>query len=197
MSIFYLVSFSRQLFFRILGPPALKYSVDSGEGLPNNNRPIYNYAMRGTTTCFTGIRQKNVLIRLVNLIHFMGGSIRKDMNTKVTHLICNSSIGEKYQYAMTFRLPAIRPSWVLEAWEQRDRESFCAKEEHFLREHKLKVFEGQKVCFFGFPPEEHQHMIDVLKSNGGLPTVMEDPECSHVVSRKVFLYFFFLFEFIF
>ncbi|XP_063700472.1 protein ECT2 isoform X2 [Culicoides brevitarsis] len=166
---------------KILGPPALKYAVESGEGLPNNNRPIYNYAMRGTTTCFTGIRQKNVLIRLVNLIHFMGGSIRKDMNTKVTHLICNSSIGEKYQYAMTFRLPAIRPSWVTEAWESRDKEKFCAKEETFLREHKLKVFEGQKVCFFGFPPEEHQHMIDVLKSNGGIPTDMEDPECSHVV----------------
>ncbi|XP_063700471.1 protein ECT2 isoform X1 [Culicoides brevitarsis] len=166
---------------KILGPPALKYAVESGEGLPNNNRPIYNYAMRGTTTCFTGIRQKNVLIRLVNLIHFMGGSIRKDMNTKVTHLICNSSIGEKYQYAMTFRLPAIRPSWVTEAWESRDKEKFCAKEETFLREHKLKVFEGQKVCFFGFPPEEHQHMIDVLKSNGGIPTDMEDPECSHVI----------------
>lgn len=172
---------------RILGPPALKYAVDSGEGLPNNNRPIYNYAMRGTTTCFTGIRQKNVLIRLVNIIHFMGGSIRKDMNTKVTHLICNSSMGEKYQYAMTFRLPAIRPSWVIESWAQRDKESFCAKEEHFLREHKLKVFEGQKVCFFGFPPEEHQHMIDVLKSNGGIPTDMEDPECSHVVSKINFL----------
>lgn len=35
--------------------------------------------------------------KLVNLIHSMGGCIKKDLNTKTTHLICNHSGGEKYQ----------------------------------------------------------------------------------------------------
>ena len=34
---------------------------------------------------------------LVHLIHSMGGSIRKGMDTKVIHLICNSSGGDKYR----------------------------------------------------------------------------------------------------
>ncbi|XP_053674461.1 protein ECT2 [Anopheles nili] len=166
---------------RILGPPALQQAVRFSEGLVWNNRPIYNYCMRGVITCFTGIRKKDELTHLVHLIHSMGGSIRKEMNTKVTHLICNSSGGEKYRYAMTFRLAIIRPNWVQEAWKNRHDPSFSATSEPFTKLHRLKAFEGQKVCFFGFPEEEQQHMIDVLKTNGGIPTDLEDPECSHVV----------------
>ncbi|XP_053667102.1 protein ECT2 [Anopheles marshallii] len=166
---------------RILGPPALQQAVSFSEGLVWNNRPIYNYCMRGVITCFTGIRKKDELTHLVHLIHSMGGSIRKGMDTKVTHLICNSSGGEKYRYAMTFRLAIIRPNWVLEAWKNRHDPNFSATIETFTKLHRLKAFEGQKVCFFGFPEEEQQHMIDVLKTNGGIPTDLEDPECSHVV----------------
>jgi protein ECT2 len=112
----------------------------------------------------------------------MGGSIRKDMTSKVTHLICNASGGEKYQYAMTFRLAVVRPEWVVEAWKRRNDTEFRATEDDFTKMHKLKPFEGQRICFFGFPADEHQHMEDVLKTNGGIPTHIEDPECSHVVS---------------
>uniref|UniRef100_A0A8W7P427 Protein ECT2 n=1 Tax=Anopheles coluzzii TaxID=1518534 RepID=A0A8W7P427_ANOCL len=166
---------------RILGPPALQQAVRFSEGLVWNNRPIYNYCMRGVITCFTGIRKKDELTHLVHLIHSMGGSIRKGMDTKVTHLICNSSGGDKYRYAMTFRLAIIRPNWVLEAWKNRHDPNFSATIETFTKQHRLKAFEGQKVCFFGFPEEEQQHMIDVLRTNGGIPTDLEDPECSHVV----------------
>ena len=34
---------------------------------------------------------------LVNLVHHMGGTIRKDFSTKVTHLIAYSTHGEKYK----------------------------------------------------------------------------------------------------
>uniref|UniRef100_A0A182QYH4 Protein ECT2 n=1 Tax=Anopheles farauti TaxID=69004 RepID=A0A182QYH4_9DIPT len=166
---------------RILGPPALQQAVRFSDGLVWNNRPVYNYCMRGVITCFTGLRKKDELTQLVHLIHSMGGSIRKGMDTKVTHLICNSSGGEKYRYAMTFRLAIIRPSWVLEAWKHRHDPNFSAVAEPFTKPHRLKAFEGQKVCFFGFPDEEQQHMIDVLTTNGGIPTTLEDPECSHVV----------------
>ncbi|XP_062552492.1 protein ECT2 isoform X2 [Armigeres subalbatus] len=166
---------------RILGPPALQQAARSDDGIPHNNRPIFNYCMRGVVTCFTGIRKKDELTLLVDLIHSMGGSIRKDMNTKVTHLICNTTGGDKYQYAKTFRLAVVRPSWVVQAWQNRHDPNFAANMEEFTKSHRLKAFEGQKICFFGFPPEEHQHMVDVLKMNGGIPADLEDPECSHVV----------------
>ncbi|KAH8234967.1 hypothetical protein KR032_006698, partial [Drosophila birchii] len=165
----------------ILGPPALKYAAEMKQTLGQNSRPIYNYAMRGVVTCFTGIRKKDELTKLVNLIHSMGGCIKKDLNTKTTHLICNHSGGEKYQYAKTFRLTVVRPAWVYAAWSDRNSVEFDATQEVFTKTHRLKAFEGQKICFFGFPAEEHQHMVDVLLENGGVCAELEDPECSHVV----------------
>lgn len=46
----------------ILGPPALKYAAEMKHALGQNTRPIYNYAMRGVVTCFTGIRKKDELV---------------------------------------------------------------------------------------------------------------------------------------
>ncbi|XP_062134543.1 protein ECT2 isoform X4 [Drosophila sulfurigaster albostrigata] len=165
----------------ILGPPALKYAAEMKQTLGQNTRPIYNYAMRGVVTCFTGIRKKDELTKLVNLIHSMGGCIKKDLNTKTTHLICNHSGGEKYQYAKTFRLTVVRPAWVYAAWSARDSQEFEATQDSFTKTHRLRAFEGQKICFFGFPAEEHQHMVDVLLENGGVCAELDDPECSHVV----------------
>lgn len=130
--------------------------------------------------------------RLVNLIHSMGGSIRRELNSKITHLICNATGGEKYQYAMTFRLAVIRPSWVYKAWEKRDQKGFTAIGADFTKPHRLKSFEGQKICFLGFSQEEHQHMVDILTANGGVATDIEDPECSHVVSIIKCNFFFFV-----
>ncbi|KAM7359032.1 epithelial cell transforming 2 pebble isoform 3-T4 [Cochliomyia hominivorax] len=119
----------------------------------------------------------------------MGGCIRKDMNSKITHLISTHSGGDKYQYAKTFRLTVVRPAWVYAAWERKDDIDFRATTEEFSKDHRLKAFEGQKICFFGFPVDEHQHMIDVLKSNGGVPAELDDPECSHVVMPNTGGYF--------
>jgi hypothetical protein len=52
------------VFIRILGPPALVAASKSGEGLPIHVRPVFNYAMRGIVTAFTGIRKKDELVRL-------------------------------------------------------------------------------------------------------------------------------------
>lgn len=57
---------------------------------------------------------------LVTCIHHMGGSIRKDFDcSKITHLIANKVGGEKYHYAVTFKIPVMCASWVRSAWEQR------------------------------------------------------------------------------
>jgi hypothetical protein len=58
---------------------------------------------------------------------------------------------------------------------------------------KLKPFVGARVCFFGFPEDEKRHMCEVLQQQGGEPTEIADPNCTHVVSVK---YFFFLKYFI-
>lgn len=60
------------------------------------------------------------------MIHHMGGSIRKEMGLKVTHLIANCCGGEKYRYAVTFRVPVMSTDWVTALWDMRDNLSSCS-----------------------------------------------------------------------
>ncbi|XP_057663730.1 protein ECT2 [Diorhabda carinulata] len=166
---------------QLLGPVALKQLALKKEKLPFNTRPLYNLAMTGVIVCFTGFREKGELAKLVSLIHHMGGSIRKDMSSKVTHLIANTVGGEKYQYASTFRVPIMNPSWVVDSWENRHDLDFTVTREDFVAKHRLKPFHGAKVSFVGFPEDEEKHMCEVLVLNGGTVTNTADPACTHVV----------------
>nr|XP_023015311.1 protein ECT2 isoform X2 [Leptinotarsa decemlineata] len=187
-TIFVLENFEGDVFNRLnklrlplLGPPALQQLAARKEKLPDNTRPLYTLAMTGVVVCFMGFRNKDELTMLVPLIHHMGGSIRKDMSAKVTHLIANSCGGEKYQYAVTFRLPVMNLQWVHSSWKRRHELDFVATLDTFVAEHKLKPFHGAKVCFVGFDEKEENHMVEVLLSNGGIVTTLDDPNCTHVV----------------
>ncbi|KDR08513.1 protein ECT2 [Zootermopsis nevadensis] len=136
--------------------------------------------MSGLVICFTGFRKKDELNRLIMLIHNMGGSIRRDMVSKVTHLIANSCGGDKYQYAVTFRVPVMSETWVHDMWEKRKETTVSAASEEMMS-YKLKPFHGARVCFFGFPDDETEHMKEVLQENGGTAAELEDPSCTHVV----------------
>ncbi|XP_026467941.1 protein ECT2-like isoform X2 [Ctenocephalides felis] len=166
---------------RIIGPTALCQLADRHLPMPLSSRPLYSLSMSGLVVCFTGFRKKEDLTRLIGLIHHMGGSIRKDMVSKVTHLIANCTGGEKYRYAMTFRVPVVSAKWVESSWEKRQDVTHDARNEAFISEHKLKPFQGSRVCFLGFPADEQQHMSEILVENGGVLVELEDPSCTHVV----------------
>ncbi|KAI4484145.1 hypothetical protein M0804_007601 [Polistes exclamans] len=167
---------------RILGPTALLQLAEKKDSLPSIKRPMYTQAMVGAVVVFTGFRKKDELTRLINMIHNMGGSIRKEMGTKVTHLIANCCGGEKYRYAVVFRVPIMSMNWVTTLWSTRDDVSSYGSNEELITAHKLKPFFGARVCFFGFPEEEKKHMCEVLQQQGGEPTEIDDPNCTHVVT---------------
>lgn len=62
----------------------------------------------------------------------MGGSVRKGVTAKVTHLIANVAGGEKYQYAAVFRVPIMNLHWVLASWDHRSDLNFSATNEAFV-----------------------------------------------------------------
>ncbi|XP_022822603.1 protein ECT2 isoform X3 [Spodoptera litura] len=167
--------------YRVLGPTAVLQLSERDEPPPATARPLYSLAMRGAVICFSGFRKKDELTYLITLIHYMGGSIRKDMSSKVTHLIAAAATGDKYRYASGFGLPVLARSWVDACWERRDDPACLATDDDIIKEHKLRVFAGARVCFVGFPEDETQHMAEVLASNGGGTCQLDDPDCTHVV----------------
>lgn len=62
-------------------------------------RPLYCKLMSGCVLCFTGFRKENkpVVSNCIRLAHYMGASVRKEYNKKITHLIVKSTLSTKYK----------------------------------------------------------------------------------------------------
>ena len=75
----------------------------------------------------------------------MNGSIRKEMDRKVTHLVANSLGGEKYKYATTFNIPIMSESWVTSAWENRHVVGYSCKNSEIVSNNYYRIFDFEML----------------------------------------------------
>ncbi|XP_016425514.1 protein ECT2 isoform X5 [Sinocyclocheilus rhinocerous] len=170
---------------RILGPSAVMHCASKGEPLPFSSRPLYSMTMLNLSLCFTGFRKKDEVVTLVNLVHHMGGTIRKDFDsTKVTHLIARSTHGEKYRLAVCMGTPILTPEWIHKAWEHRDDINFHAGNEEFRTEFKVPPFQDCVLSFLGFSEEERTNMEERTQKHGGRFQAVGDERCTHLVVEE-------------
>uniref|UniRef100_A0A674EQ43 Epithelial cell transforming 2 n=1 Tax=Salmo trutta TaxID=8032 RepID=A0A674EQ43_SALTR len=127
-----------------------------------------------------GREEKN----LVNLVHHMGGAIRKDFSTKVTHLIAYSTHGEKYKLAVCMGTPILTPTWIHKAWEHRDDVKFHAGDEEFRTEFKVPPFQDCVLSFLGFSDEDKTNMEERTVKHGGSYLEVGDEKCTHMVVEE-------------
>ncbi|XP_056591573.1 protein ECT2 isoform X1 [Triplophysa dalaica] len=170
---------------RILGPPAVMYCASKGEPLPFSSRPLYSMTMLNLSLCFTGFRKKDEVVNLVNLVHHMGGAIRKDFDSaKVTHLIAHSTHGEKYRLAVCMGTPILTPEWIRKAWEHRNDINFHASNEDFRTEFKVPPFQDCVLSFLGFSEEDKTNMEERTQKHGGRFQAVCDEKCTHLVVEE-------------
>ncbi|KAL1265602.1 hypothetical protein QQF64_003629 [Cirrhinus molitorella] len=170
---------------RILGPPAVMHCASKGEPLPFSSRPLYCMTMLNLSLCFTGFRKKDEVVTLVNLVHHMGGTIRKDFDSaKVTHLIARSTHGEKYRLAVCMGTPILTPEWIHKAWEHRDDINFHASNEEFRTEFKVPPFQDCVLSFLGFSEEDKTNMEERTQKHGGRVQAVGDERCTHLVVEE-------------
>ncbi|XP_035508570.1 protein ECT2 [Morone saxatilis] len=169
---------------RIIGPPVVLHCAAKEEPLQFSCRPLYSTTMLNLSLCFTGFRNKEEMKNLVNLVHHMGGTIRKDFSTKVTHLIAYSTHGEKYRLAVCMGTPILTPSWIHKAWERRDDVCFHAGEEEFRTEFKVPPFQDCILSFLGFSDEEKTNMEERTLKHGGSYLEIGDERCTHMVVEE-------------
>lgn len=134
--------------------------------------------------CFTGFRKKEELVRLVTLVHHMGGVIRKDFNSKVTHLVANCTQGEKFRIAVSLGTPIMKSEWIYKAWERRNEQDFCASVDDFRNEFKVPPFQDCILSFLGFSDEEKTNMEEMTKMQGGNCLPVGDERCTHLVVEE-------------
>ncbi|XP_069831280.1 protein ECT2 isoform X4 [Dendropsophus ebraccatus] len=169
---------------RVLGPPIILYCAQKGEPLPFTSRPLYCASMLNLVLCFTGFRKKDELVKLVTLVHHMGGTIRKDFSSKVTHLVANSTHGDKFRVAVSLGTPIMKADWILKAWERRNELEFSATDEEFKSEFKVSPFQDCVLSFLGFSEEDRVSMEEMTVMQGGQFLPVGDEKCTHLVVEE-------------
>lgn len=66
------------------------------------------------------------------MINNMGGSIRKEIDGRVTHLIAKLYCGKKYRAADTYGIPVMSVKWVIALWNAKDDVSSHANSEELV-----------------------------------------------------------------
>ncbi|XP_053246550.1 protein ECT2 isoform X15 [Podarcis raffonei] len=169
---------------RVLGPPIVLHCARKGEPLPFSCRPLYCASMLNLVLCFTGFRKKEELVKLVTLAHHMGGIIRRDFNSKVTHLVANSTQGGKFRAAVSLGTPIMKAEWIYKAWEKRNDIDFCAAAEEFRKEFKVPPFQDCMLSFLGFSDEEKKSMEEMTEMQGGQHLPVGDERCTHLIVEE-------------
>ncbi|KAM5274972.1 protein ECT2 isoform 2-T5 [Hipposideros larvatus] len=169
---------------RVIGPPVVLNCAQKREPLPFSCRPLYCTSMMNLVLCFTGFRKKEELVRLVTLVHHMGGVIRKDFNSKVTHLVANCTQGEKFRVAVSLGTPIMKPEWIYKAWERRNELDFCASVDGFRNEFKVPPFQDCILSFLGFSDEEKTNMEEMTEMQGGHYLPVGDERCTHLIVEE-------------
>ncbi|KAK3094448.1 hypothetical protein FSP39_001856 [Pinctada imbricata] len=169
---------------RIVGPPLVMHCANRNEKIPVHGRPLYCTAMKGVIACLTGFSRtcrKEDLNHMVDLIHHMGGSLRKDISAKVTHLVSNCTDGEKYRFAVSFGTPIMSSEWIYKTWAERDAAEIVKATDEQMMQHRVPPFYKCCLCFYGFSEEEKKHMEELTIENGGIFASLGDEDVTHLV----------------
>ncbi|NXX89000.1 ECT2 protein, partial [Centropus bengalensis] len=169
---------------RVMGPPAVLRCAQKGEPLPFSCRPLYCASMLNLVLCFTGFRKKEELVKLVTLVHHMGGVIRRDFSSKVTHLVANSTHGDKFRIAVSLGTPILKAEWIYKAWERRNEIDFCAADDDFRNQFKVLPFQDCMLSFLGFSDDEKANMEEMTEMQGGRYLPVGDERCTHLVVEE-------------
>ncbi|NXP46521.1 ECT2 protein, partial [Heliornis fulica] len=169
---------------RVIGPPVVHYCAQKGEPLPFSCRPLYCASMLNLVLCFTGFRKKEELVKLVTLVHHMGGIIRRDFSSKVTHLVASSTRGDKFRIAVSLGTPIMKAEWIYKAWEKRNEIDFCAADDNFRNQFKVPPFQDCTLSFLGFSDDERVNMEEMTEMQGGQYLPVGDERCTHLVVEE-------------
>ncbi|KAF2975730.1 hypothetical protein EK904_014044 [Melospiza melodia maxima] len=139
---------------RVIGPPVVLHCAQKGE------------------------------VKLVTLVHHMGGIIRRDFSSKVTHLVANSTHGDKFRIAVSLGIPIVKAEWIYKAWEKRNEIDFYAADDDFRNQFKVPPFQDCMLSFLGFSDDEKANMEEMTEMQGGHYLPVGDERCTHLVVEE-------------
>lgn len=147
--------------------------------MPRPNRPLYSETMTGVTIVLSGMSNRQCR-EAVDLIHFMGGSARKQFSPATTHLITESATGKTYRMAISMGCRAMHFEWLRAAWDVRDEINVSVTDINFMAPFILEPFCSLALWFVGFDDAEAEDMRKKTAEHKGR-VAKSQQEATHIV----------------
>uniref|UniRef100_F1KQE3 DNA topoisomerase 2-binding protein 1 n=1 Tax=Ascaris suum TaxID=6253 RepID=F1KQE3_ASCSU len=172
---------------RIYGTVATLTCMMNGERLPKWTHPILSMTLNNCVVCFTGI-DHDIRDSKTDWIMQMNGTVSKDFNCDVTHLVakdCDPS-SQKYVAAVKSGIPVLSMEWIGKAWDAALRGyTTWFGDEDIYSEYRLKIFTDCVITCSGLSSAERMTISQIVKVNGGVFTPeMERNRCTHLLTDK-------------
>ncbi|CAF2039742.1 unnamed protein product [Rotaria magnacalcarata] len=150
--------------------------------VPRRNRPLYSQHLSSAIICFVGGTRREIHTKFSDIVHYLGGSVRKDYGDQVTHVVSFANLGEKYLTAFNMeRSEILTEDWLLECWKERDNRILDVLDNDFIRIYRAKPLHNLNLFFFGASDEtEQRHLHTLTLDNGGFIT-NEISDATHVI----------------
>ena len=165
-----------------LGKTAFVEYVESGRPLPSPKRPLYCEAFVDLQIVFNSTTKAR-LMELVNLVHWMGGSVSENIDSRPDRLVAFHLRGPKFREAVQRDIQIVNVDYVNHCWDQmRELPHFRASDKEFTLKYKVelckrkqntnfyiqrKAFEEQKICYYGYSKEDEETFERYIKKCGG------------------------------
>uniref|UniRef100_A0A914XUE5 Protein ECT2 n=1 Tax=Panagrolaimus superbus TaxID=310955 RepID=A0A914XUE5_9BILA len=140
-------------------------------------RPIYCFFM--TNLNFALDVKPYQTKRVVDLIHYMNGCVRKKFTHPLT-LISDDCVGNLTRTAVSLNSRVLTTQFIEKCWERRDDINFMADMDTYMVEYALKCFGGLVIYFHGFVEDDMTEFREKTLENGGVVTTRIE-EATHVV----------------
>ncbi|CAI5443596.1 unnamed protein product [Caenorhabditis angaria] len=149
----------------IVGPAVLRHRLQTNQEMMSLRpcRPLYCELMKNVTMKLSS--EVTAKRELVEMVHFMGGSVRKDTIQRTNVLIAGKAAGK---FSTFIDIPILRSGWVHECWKHRDNPYYDVFDTKLLAKYKLRVFEGLCLYFHGFKKQDIDDMVKSLKDSEGI-----------------------------
>lgn len=150
--------------------------------VPRRNRPLYSQHLSSAVICFVGGTRREIHTKFSDIVHYLGGSVRKDYGDQVTHVVSFANLGEKYLTAFNMeRSEILTEDWLVQCWNERDNREFDGLNSDLIRQYRAKPLHNLVLFFFGVADEtEQRHLHTLTIDNGGF-TTNELSEATHIV----------------
>ncbi|MFH4976528.1 hypothetical protein AB6A40_003237 [Gnathostoma spinigerum] len=169
----------------IIGPAIIRQRAAQSKPLPlpRKNRPLYTESMVGVHIVLAGLQTKECR-EAVDLVHYMGGSARKEFSATTTHVITEVATGRTYRMAISMGCSAVHFEWTRAAWRCRDDINCSVTSNEFIQKYTVEPFCGLTLRFVGFTDEETEHMQQKAIENKGR-IANGASEATHIVLSNV------------